>query len=131
MEFSLTKGMFKEITISVTDKDTAKAFGSGGVDVYATPMMIGLMENAALNAVEQFLPEGYATVGINLNVKHLAATPIGMKVTAKAQLLEIDGKKLIFKVEAFDEVEKIGEGIHERFIISLQKFIDKANKKSK
>ena len=95
----------------------------------ATPMMVGLMENASLSAVDGFLSEGYATVGTHLDVRHLAATPVGMKVYAQAELLEVDGKALTFKVEAFDEVEKIGEGIHRRYIISLEKFLERTSKK--
>jgi len=129
MEFNLKTGMNAEISRVVGENDTAASFGSGGVKVFATPLMIGLMENASLAAVDPYLPEGYATVGMNVNVAHIAATPVGMKVTAKSELVEIDGKKLTFKVEAFDEVEKIGEGTHVRYIINLDKFISKANSK--
>ncbi len=129
MEFDLKTGMKAEINHIVGEKDTAASFGSGEVKVYATPLMIGLMENAALSSVDPYLPEGFATVGLNVNVSHMAATPVGMKVTAKAELLEIEGKKLTFRVEAFDEAEKIGEGTHVRFIINLDKFIAKATSK--
>jgi len=114
----------------VSEDDTAVKFGSGGVRVFATPMMVALMENAALNAVDPHLGEDSATVGLSLNVKHLAATPVGMKVTAVAELIGIEGKKLTFKVEAYDEQEKIGEGIHERYIIKLSKFLERAAQKS-
>ena len=129
MEFKLHKGLNAKIETIVTQKDTAISFGSGGVAVYATPMMIGLMENAALSAVDLHLPKGYATVGTHLDVRHLAATPVGMKVYAVAELIEIDGKRLVFKVEAYDKKEKIGEGYHERYIINLEKFIAKARDK--
>lgn len=129
MEFKLHKGLNAKIETIVTEKDTAMNFGSGGVAVYATPMMIGLMENAALSAVDLHLPKGYATVGTHLDVKHLAATPVGMKVYATAELVEVDGRRLVFKVEAYDEKEKIGEGYHERYIINLEKFIAKAKSK--
>jgi predicted thioesterase len=129
MEFDLKTGMNAEINHIVGEKDTAASFGSGGVKVFATPLMIGLMENAALSSVDPFLPEGFATVGLNVNVSHMAATPVGMAVTAKAELTGIEGKKLIFRVEAFDELEKIGEGTHERFIINLDKFLSKAKSK--
>lgn len=125
----LQVGMKARLDLTVEDKDTAVAFGSGGVRVFATPMMIGIMEGAALKAVDPHLPEGYATVGIHLDVKHLAATPVGMKVYAEAELIEIEGKKLTFKIEAYDEQEKIGEGTHQRFIIPLEKFIQKAEAK--
>ena len=129
MDFDLKTGMTAQVEKVVGEDDTAVKFGSGGVRVFATPMMIGLMENAALSAVDPHLGEGFATVGLSLNVKHMAATPVGMKVTAKAELLNIEGKKLTFKVEAFDEAEKIGEGTHERYIIELSKFIERAAKK--
>ena len=129
MDFDLKTGMTAQVEKVVGEDDTAVKFGSGGVRVFATPMMIGLMENAALSAVDPHLGEGFATVGLSLNVKHMAATPVGMKVTAKAELLNIEGKKLTFKVEAFDEAEKIGEGTQERYIIELSKFIERAAKK--
>lgn len=122
--------MLGKVESIVSMKETAIAFGSGGVEVYATPMMIGLMENASLKAVDNFLPEGYATVGTYLDVSHIAATPVGMKVWAEAELIEIDGKALTFKVEVFDEVEKIGEGKHKRFIVSLERFMEKNMDKS-
>ena len=129
MDFNLSIGMQAKVELTVQQKDTAEAFGSGGVKVFATPLMIGIMENAALKAVDPHLPEGFATVGTHLDVKHLAATPIGMKVNAVAELIEADGKRLVFKVEAYDEVEKIGEGLHERYIIQMDKFLSKVNKK--
>ncbi len=129
MEFNLEVGMKAEIDKVVSDKDTAASFGSGSVLVLATPMMIGLMENAALKAVDTHLPENFATVGIHLDVKHLAATPVGMKATAKAELIEVKGKKLKFKIEAYDEKEKIGEGYHSRYIIDVPKFIEASNNK--
>ncbi|GFR35638.1 thioesterase [Thermobrachium celere] len=113
-------------------KDSAINYASGGVDVYSTPAMIGLMECAAKECLDEFLDEGYSTVGISLNIKHLAATPIGMKVRAEAEIVAVEGKKVVFKVEAFDEVEKIGEGIHERYIVDINKFISRVkNKNSK
>lgn len=129
MEFELRVGLKAKVELLVEQKDTAEAFGSGGVKVFATPLMIGLMENAALKAVDPVLPTGYATVGTHLDVKHMAATPIGMKASAIAELVEIDGKRLVFRVEAFDEVEKIGEGMHERYIIQMDKFLSKVSKK--
>lgn len=131
MEFNLKVGMKAEVEITVEMKDTALAFGSGGVKVLGTPVMIGLMENASLKAVDPHLPEGFATVGVDLDVKHMAATPIGMKAHATAELIKIEGKKLLFKVEAFDELEKVGEGLHGRYIIELDKFIPRAENKGK
>lgn len=127
MEFTI--GIKGESKCLVSENNTAIAYGSGGVKVFATPAMIGLMENAALSLVQKYLPEVQSTVGTNINVSHIAATPIGMEVKAFAELIEIDGKKLIFKVEAYDEKDKIGEGIHERYIINLEKFMSKTNSK--
>ncbi|MDD2422313.1 MAG: thioesterase family protein [Heliobacteriaceae bacterium] len=110
----------------VTDENTAMKYGSGSVKVYATPAMIGLMEGASLSAVDPLLPDGMATVGISLEVKHLAASPIGLKVWCDAELVEIDGKRLVFKVDAYDEAEKIGEGTHQRFVVDLSKFLVKS-----
>lgn len=129
LDFNLKVGMTAEVGLKVSDKDTAVSFGSGEVSVFATPMMIALMEKASLTAVDPHLDKGYATVGLTVNVKHMAATPVGMEVTARAELLNIEGKKLTFKIEAFDEVEKIGEGTHERYIIELAKFLDRTGKK--
>lgn len=129
MEFNLQTGMKAERAEQVTSENTAIKYGSGGVAVYATPAMIGLMEGTCLAAVDPHLPSGLATVGIDLAVKHLAATPVGMTVRATAELTEITGKKLVFKVEAYDDREKIGEGTHERYIIELAKFLKKAESK--
>ncbi len=130
MEFNLKVGMKYIAEVVVEEKDTAVAFGSGNIMVFATPMMVGLMENAALNAVDPHLPEGYQTVGIHLDIKHLAATPVGMKARAEAELVAIEGKKLSFKVEAYDEYDKIGEGTHERFIVSFEKFLKATEEKA-
>ena len=115
---------------TVTDKNVASAHGSGGIAVYGTPAMIGLMESTALSAVDPLLPQGWCTVGTDLNVKHLSATPIGMKVWATAELLSVDGRALSFKVEAYDEAGKIGEGTHGRFIVEMEKFLARTMSKS-
>lgn len=129
MDFKLKTGMTAQVEKVAEESDTAVRFGSGGVKVFATPMMVALMENAALSTVDPYLGEGFATVGVSLNVKHMAATPVGMKVNAKAELVNIEGRKLTFKVEAFDEREKIGEGTHERYIIELSKFLERVASK--
>ncbi len=116
---------------TVTLNDTAKALGSGGLDVLSTPKLIALMENAALLSVRPYLEEGSDTVGTLLNVKHLAATPVGMTVQAEAELIEIDRRRLVFSVKAWDEVELVGEGTHERFIVDMEKFTNKCNSKIK
>ena len=126
MDFNLKPGLKAEKDDTVNEKNTAHTVGSGGLAVYATPAMIGLMENAAISAVEDLLPQGWSTVGTEINIKHLSATPLGMKVKAMAELLGIDGRTLSFKVEAFDETGKIGEGSHSRFIIESEKFLAKA-----
>ena len=129
MEFNLRVGMTAEKQEQVTNDNTAMRYGSGSAAVYATPAMIGLMEGTCLKAVDPFLPAGLSTVGIRLDVRHLAATPVGLGVKATAELTEIAGKRLTFKVEAFDDKEKIGEGIHERYIIEVEKFMAKAQAK--
>ncbi len=129
-DFNLKTPMYGEARTRVTGDNTALKFGSGKVDVFGTPAMIALMEEASINTVDKNLPESFATVGIELNIKHIAATPEGMNITASAELIEIDGRRLTFKVEAFDEVEKIGEGTHQRFIIELDKFKSRAHGKS-
>jgi len=129
MEFNLQIGMTAEKSEEVTENNTAIKYGSGGVAVYATPAMIGIMEGTCLAAVDPFLPEGMSTVGIHLDVKHTAATPVGMSVRATAKLIEMSGKRLTFTVEAYDNKEKIGEGTHQRYIIDLAKFSQKAQEK--
>lgn len=130
MDYDLKVGMTAQVEKVVSEDDTAVRFGSGGVRVFATPMMIALMESAALNTVDPYLGEDLATVGLSLNVKHLAATPVGMKVTAKAELVSIEEKKLTFRVESYDEQEKIGEGTHERYIIRLSRFLERTGQKT-
>jgi len=129
IENRLNIGMELILEKIVTQDLSAQAVGSGNVAVYATPFMIAHMEQAAEQAVIHGLSEGYGTVGTVVNVEHMAATPIGMKVTAKAVLREIDGRRLVFDVEAHDEREQIGRGVHERFIIQKEKFMDKVNSK--
>ncbi|MBN2259364.1 MAG: thioesterase family protein [Clostridiales bacterium] len=131
MNYNLKIGMNYTSEMTVEEKDTAAAFGSGNIFVFSTPMLIALMENAALNAIDAFLPEGYQTVGIHLDVRHLAATPMGMKVKAIAELIEMNDKKLKFKVTAFDEKEKIGDGFHSRYIIESESFMKMTEEKSK
>jgi len=124
MEFNLRVGMKNKLEKIVTMNDTAKVFGSGAAEVFATPMMIGMMEGASMNTVKEYLPEGFSTVGISVNIKHVSATPVGKKVWAESELIEIDRKRLVFRVNAYDEDKKIGEGVHERFIIDEKKFMD-------
>ena len=113
----------------VTVENTAKTMKSGTLDVFATPAMIALMEDVAFESVASELEEGCGTVGTLIDVKHVAATPVGMKVTCETELTKIDGRALTFSVKAFDECGLIGEGVHERFIINDEKFQAKANGK--
>lgn len=107
----------------VDQANTARTMGSGTLDVFATPALVAMMEEAAVNAL--VLEDGQSSVGVSLNIKHLAATPLGLKVWATAELIEIDRRRLVFKVDAFDEKEQIGSGIHERFLIDAEKFMSK------
>lgn len=116
-------------SVEVVRENTAAAVGSGMLEVFATPMMIALMEKTAYESVAPYLEEGSGTVGTELNVKHVAATPIGMQVTCETELVEVDGRRLVFHVKASDEAGLIGEGTHERFIINNEKFQSKANGK--
>ncbi len=125
-------GLSGEVEEVVTQKLTAEALGNKGVKVYATPYVICLMENAAQAAMLPHLPPGAGTVGTLVEMKHLAATPLGMKVRAKATVIETDGKRCLFQIDVFDEVEKIAEGRHERFIVpNLEKFLARAMAKGK
>lgn len=123
-------GIRGESQIQVNDSNTAIAYGSGEIPVFATPAMVGLMENAAYKSLEAVLPPGCSTVGTNVQVSHVAATPVGMKVTAKSELVEVGGKRLEFKVEAYDEKGLIGEGTHQRYIIEVAKFLSKTMEKT-
>ena len=125
----LIPGLLGEKRIVVTEEYTAQHLGSGDVMVLATPAMIMLMERTALSSVDPLLPVGQRTVGTWLDVKHLAATPLGMTVRIHTELLEVEGRRLRFRVEAFDDVEKVGAGLHERFIINVDKFQEKLAEK--
>ncbi len=115
-------GLSAEADEVVTDQLTAAVYGSGLVAAFATPALVALMETAAFNAVRPYLAQGQTTVGIEVNIKHLAATPPGMRVRARAELVQFNGRRLDFKVEAWDDVEKIGEGTHARMIVDNARF---------
>lgn len=117
------------VKITVDEKDTAKVVGSGTLSVLATPKMIALMEEAAYKCVSSDLEEGMSSVGTLMSVKHLSATPVGMSVTATATVIEVDGRKISFKVEAYDEAGLIGEGTHERFVVAEERFVAKTYSK--
>ena len=126
----LTPGLFAEFEQTVNDKDTASHWGSGGLPVFSTPALVGLMESTAVIALITHLPLGQTTVGGHIDVRHLAATPVGMVVRARAELIAIEGRKLVFKIQAWDEVELIGEADHDRFVINEAKFMAKIRAKN-
>jgi predicted thioesterase len=128
---NIKPGLAGEQTTTVTESLTATHLGSGGVNVYATPSMIALMEYAAVNAIDHLLPDGQASVGTMLNVRHLAATPLGHQVRARAEVTEVDGRKVTFTVQAWDEQELIGEGTHTRVVIDLARFLQRVEGKKK
>jgi len=125
----LTPGLIGEAETVVTGADTADRWGSGLVPVFGTPALVGLMEGAAVRALTEYLPPGQTSVGGRIDLRHLAPTPVGMHVRARAEVLEVEGRRLVFHVEAWDEVEKIGEATHERFIVAEERFVAKARAK--
>lgn len=125
----LSPGLTGEATTSVSEELTATHLGSGGIDVYATPAMIALMEKAAVAAIDHLLPKGQASVGTALNVKHLAATPLGEAVRAEATVVAVDGRRVEFRVQAWDAHELIGEGEHTRFVIDIGRFEQRLQEK--
>ena len=129
MIFLLSTGIKGQAETAVTEQNTAKAMGSGTLDVFATPAMVALMESAAYRSVAAELESGMGTVGTLMNVEHVSATPVGMRVTAESELTEIDGRRLVSTVKAFDDAGLIGTGTHERFIVVDEKFVAKAAKK--
>ena len=126
----LTPGIKGSASCVVGPEDTAKALGSGAVDVFSTPKLVALMEKAALLSVRDYLDEGMDTVGTHLDISHNAATPVGMTVRAESELIEVDRRRLVFSVKAWDEAELVGEGTHERFIIDRDKFLAKCSSKA-
>jgi fluoroacetyl-CoA thioesterase len=125
----LKPGLTGAAEIVVGTRDTAPHVGSGKIGVLATPIMVNLMEAAALQAVERLLPPGYQTVGTHLDVKHFAATPVGLRVRAEARLIKVNGRTLTFRIQATDEREPIGEGDHERLIINVERFDQRMQRK--
>lgn len=131
MDFTIRPNAQAEVSEIVNDNNTAIAMGSGKSPVYATPAMVSLMETAAIHAIDPLLPEGYNTVGIGIKVKHMSATPLGMKVTAKATVVAQDRKHFDVKIEAFDEAGLIGTAEHKRFIVESAPFLAKTEAKLK
>lgn len=130
MPIELKVGLVGEANKKVTEQDTAARWGTGLVEAYSTPALIGLTENASVNAVEKCLEDNQMSLGVEVNMKHLAATPVGMIVKARAELVEIDGRRLKFRIEAWDEKEKVCEGWHSRTLVDKSRFIDKLTQKA-
>jgi predicted thioesterase len=122
-------GMKGEAASFVDREDTAKEVGSGSLLVYATPCMVALMEGAACDAIKDALSEDKSSVGTELNICHISATPVGLEVRAEAEVTAVDGNTITFQVTAFDECGKIGEGTHKRALVNVQRFLDKAYNK--
>lgn len=126
----LKTGLKGTAELVVTEQYTALAMGSGGANVLATPAMILLVEMAAVAAVEKQLPQGQQSLGTRLDVRHIAATPIGMRVRAEAELVRVEGRVLTFRVSAADEVDTIADGTHERTIVTSERFLQGVQKKA-
>ncbi len=122
----LEAGIKGEQSMKVVYENTATAVGSGVLEVFGTPYMLALMEKTACESVEPYLDEGWGSVGTEVNIRHLAATPIGMTVRCETELTEVDGRRLLFNVWAYDDVGLIGDGTHERFLVNNEKFQAKA-----
>lgn len=125
----LKAGVKGNDSVMVEEGNTAAAMGSGLLPVFATPAMIALMEKTASESVQPYLEEGCGSVGTSLNIKHLSATPLGMEIRCESDLIEVDGRRLVFSVKAFDKAGLIGEGTHERFLIKNESFLKKAEQK--
>ena len=126
----LNSGLVGEVEWEVTDALTAVRLGSGTVPVLGTPAMVALMENAAIAALEGHLPSGKTSVGVHIDVQHLAATPVGLQVRARAELTQVDGRKLTFHIKAWDDVEWVGEATHERVVVDERRFVEGAAAKT-
>jgi fluoroacetyl-CoA thioesterase len=125
----IAPGLVAEHTIVVSDNDTAQRLGSGEATVFAMPSLILMLERAAVLATQPYLPAGYQTVGVHVDIRHVAATPIGIRVRARAELVVVDGRRLKFQVQAWDEHELIGEGTHERAIVETERFMTRVQAK--
>jgi fluoroacetyl-CoA thioesterase len=128
-EEKIVAGLRGSVSLTVGEEHTAPSIGSGKVRVLATPVMINLIEAAALDAVERLLPAGYQSLGTHLDVRHIAATPVGMRVTATAEVLRVEGRSVDFRVEARDEKDLIGDGTHQRVVVNVAKFDQRVQRK--
>jgi fluoroacetyl-CoA thioesterase len=124
-------GMKEEITFQVGEEQTAVHVGSGGLKVLATPIMIAYMERASRDLLGKVLPQGYSSVGVHVDVRHLAPTPLGGHVEVTCEVLGVDGRRVLFDVKAYDEEEKVGEGRHERVVIGVERFLQRVEAKQK
>ena len=131
LKLDLPAGMTGTAELVVGEQHTAPRIGSGRIRVLATPVMINLIEAAALAAVEQSLPEEHQSLGTHLDITHIAATPVGMRVRATAEVVRVEGRTIHFKVRAEDERELIGEGTHERVVVNLERFDRRVQEKAK
>jgi len=129
MSAQLKPGLVGRASLVVGEEHTAPRVGSGRVHVLATPVMINLIEAAALSAIEHLLPAGHQSLGTLLNVRHIAATPVGMRVAATAEVIAVEDRLIRFRVEARDEKDLIGEGTHERVIVNVAKFDERVRRK--
>lgn len=123
-------GLNGSVELTVGEEHTAPSVGSGAIHVLGTPVMINLMEAAALAAAEKMLPDGHQSLGIHLDVSHVAATPVGMRVRATAEVTAVEGNRIRFRVEAHDEADLIGEGSHERVVVNVERFDKRVRKKA-
>ncbi len=128
---ALHPGLTGTSTLTVQPEHTAPHVGSGRVAVLATPVMINVIEAAALRAIEHLLPEGHQSLGIHLDVRHFAATPVGLTVTATAEVIAVDGRTVTFRVGARDEREPIGDGTHQRVVVNVARFDERVQRKAK
>ena len=123
-------GLKGRVDLTVGDEHTAPSVGSGAIHVLGTPVMINLMEAAALDAAEHLVPKGHQSLGIHVDISHVAATPIGMKVHATAEVTAVEGNRIRFRVEAHDEAGMIGKGTHERVVVNMERFDKRVQKKA-
>ncbi len=130
MQLDIAAGSRGKSTIVVAPEHTASRVGSGRIAVLATPVMINVIEAAALAACEHLLPEGHQSLGIHLDVRHIAATPVGMQVTAEAEVVKVDGRTIYFRVAVHDEKELIGDGLHERVVVNVERFDARVQRKA-
>lgn len=129
VETKIKVDMKNEVSTTVTEENTAIAMKSGSLPVFATPSMTALMEQAAAELVEGLVPSDWTSVGISLDIRHKAATPLGQKVRAVAEVKSFDGRQITFSVKAFDDAKEIGEGLHERVLVNREKFMGKVTAK--